>query len=126
MLEAAWPYFEAACMRDTRNAYGQARAVRLISADRPRGQRANAAFPRAVTRIRLHGRSGSAAKIGNACAQLGDQFAAIGKVRRFGVQDLHEPALFQRQQIGLGENPGPTESQTMSTSRSSACSRPNR
>ena len=30
----AWPYFEAACLRDTRNPYGQARDVRLISADR--------------------------------------------------------------------------------------------
>jgi hypothetical protein len=30
----AWPYFEAACLRDTRNTYGQARGVRLVSADR--------------------------------------------------------------------------------------------
>jgi hypothetical protein len=31
----AWPYFEAACLRDTRHPYGQAREVRLVSADRP-------------------------------------------------------------------------------------------
>jgi hypothetical protein len=30
-----WPYFEAGCMRDTRNTYGEARPVRLISSDRP-------------------------------------------------------------------------------------------
>jgi hypothetical protein len=30
----AWPYFEAACLRDTRNAFGQARDVRLVSTDR--------------------------------------------------------------------------------------------
>jgi hypothetical protein len=30
----AWPYFEAACLRDSRNSFGQARDVRLISADR--------------------------------------------------------------------------------------------
>jgi hypothetical protein len=30
----AWPYFEAVCLRDTRNTYGQARGVRLVSADR--------------------------------------------------------------------------------------------
>jgi len=30
----AWPYFEAACLRDTRNAFGQARDVRFVSADR--------------------------------------------------------------------------------------------
>jgi len=30
----AWPYFEAACLRDTRHPYGQAREVRLVSADR--------------------------------------------------------------------------------------------
>jgi hypothetical protein len=29
-----WPYFEAACLRDTRNAYGEARRVRLVSSDR--------------------------------------------------------------------------------------------
>jgi len=29
----AWPYFEAACLRDTRNAFGQVRDVRLVSAD---------------------------------------------------------------------------------------------
>ena len=26
----AWPYFEAACLRDTRNPFGQARDVRLV------------------------------------------------------------------------------------------------
>ena len=30
----AWPYFEAACLRDTRHPLGQAREVRLVSADR--------------------------------------------------------------------------------------------
>ena len=30
-----WPNFEAACMRDTRNAYAEARPVRLVSSDRP-------------------------------------------------------------------------------------------
>jgi hypothetical protein len=30
----AWPYFEAACLRDTRNSFSQARQVRLISTDR--------------------------------------------------------------------------------------------
>jgi hypothetical protein len=25
-----WPYFEAACLRDMRNAYGEARPVRLV------------------------------------------------------------------------------------------------
>jgi len=30
----AWPYFEAACLRDSRNSFSQAREVRLISADR--------------------------------------------------------------------------------------------
>ena len=30
----AWPYFEAACLRDARHPYGQAREVRLVSADR--------------------------------------------------------------------------------------------
>jgi hypothetical protein len=33
--ERAWPYFEPACLRDARNPYGQARNVRLVSADRP-------------------------------------------------------------------------------------------
>jgi hypothetical protein len=32
--QQAWPYFEAACLRDTRNAQGQARNVRLVSAGR--------------------------------------------------------------------------------------------
>jgi hypothetical protein len=31
----AWPYFEASCLRDTRHPFGQARAARLVSADRP-------------------------------------------------------------------------------------------
>ena len=30
----AWPYFEAACLRDTRHPSGQARGVRLVSVDR--------------------------------------------------------------------------------------------
>jgi hypothetical protein len=30
----AWPYFEASCLRDTRNPFGQAREVRIVSADR--------------------------------------------------------------------------------------------
>jgi hypothetical protein len=31
---SAWPYFEANCLRHTRNSFGQARNVRLVSADR--------------------------------------------------------------------------------------------
>lgn len=31
----AWPYFEAACLRDARNPSGQVRAVRVVSAERP-------------------------------------------------------------------------------------------
>ncbi len=38
----AWPYFEAACMRDTRNTFGKAREVRLISAVRLKPAGANA------------------------------------------------------------------------------------
>jgi len=30
----AWPYFEATCLRDTRNTFGQVGNVRLISTDR--------------------------------------------------------------------------------------------
>jgi hypothetical protein len=30
----AWPYFEASCLRDTRNTFGQARVVRIVSTDR--------------------------------------------------------------------------------------------
>jgi len=30
----AWPYFEAACLRDTRNTFGQAQLVRIVSTDR--------------------------------------------------------------------------------------------
>ena len=32
--ERAWPYFEASCLRDTRNPLGQARQVRIVSTDR--------------------------------------------------------------------------------------------
>ncbi len=32
--QRAWPYYEAACLRDTRNAFGQVRGVRIVSADR--------------------------------------------------------------------------------------------
>ena len=31
---SAWPYFAAACLRDTSNSFGEARNVRLVSADR--------------------------------------------------------------------------------------------
>jgi hypothetical protein len=30
----AWPYFEAACLRDARNPFGQTRDVRVVSTDR--------------------------------------------------------------------------------------------
>ena len=30
----AWPYFEAACLRDTRNSFGQVSEVRVVTADR--------------------------------------------------------------------------------------------
>ncbi len=30
----AWPYFEASCLRDTRNPFSQAREVRMVSPDR--------------------------------------------------------------------------------------------
>ena len=30
----AWPYFEASCLRDTRNPFGKAREVRIVSTDR--------------------------------------------------------------------------------------------
>jgi hypothetical protein len=30
----AWPYFESSCLRDQRNTFGEARKVRLITADR--------------------------------------------------------------------------------------------
>jgi len=39
----AWPYFDAACLRDTRNPFGQAHDARLVSADR---------LPAAVTTAR--------------------------------------------------------------------------
>jgi hypothetical protein len=29
-----WPYFETTCLRDTRNPFGQAREVRIVSTDR--------------------------------------------------------------------------------------------
>jgi len=32
--QQAWPYFEAACLRDVHNRYGQAREVRFVFADR--------------------------------------------------------------------------------------------
>ena len=32
--QRAWPYFEAACLRDARNPYGVARQVRIVSTDR--------------------------------------------------------------------------------------------
>lgn len=32
--EQAWPYFEASCMRDRRMALGQAKAARIVTADR--------------------------------------------------------------------------------------------
>ena len=30
----AWPYFEANCLRDTRNTFGQAHEARIVSLDR--------------------------------------------------------------------------------------------
>jgi len=32
--QRAWPYFEAGCLRDARNTFGQARIVRVVAADR--------------------------------------------------------------------------------------------
>lgn len=32
--EQAWPYFEASCLRDRRAALGQAKAARIVTADR--------------------------------------------------------------------------------------------
>jgi hypothetical protein len=32
--QRAWPYFEATCLRDTRNPFSQAREVRFVSTDR--------------------------------------------------------------------------------------------
>jgi hypothetical protein len=29
-----WPYFEASCLRDTRNSFGQAHEARIVSTDR--------------------------------------------------------------------------------------------
>ncbi len=37
----SWPYFEAVCLRDTRNSFGQARDVRIVSADRLAGASAH-------------------------------------------------------------------------------------
>jgi hypothetical protein len=33
--QRAWPYFEAACLRDTANPLGEARQVRFVPLDRP-------------------------------------------------------------------------------------------
>jgi len=38
----AWPYFEASCLRDARNPFGQARDVRLVSFDQAMAARAKA------------------------------------------------------------------------------------
>lgn len=32
--QKAWPYFEASCLRDTRNPFSQAREVRIVTTDR--------------------------------------------------------------------------------------------
>lgn len=32
--QRAWPYFEAGCLRDTRNPFSQAREVRIVTTDR--------------------------------------------------------------------------------------------
>jgi hypothetical protein len=32
--QSAWPYFEAGCLRDTRNSFGQVSEVRVVTADR--------------------------------------------------------------------------------------------
>ena len=32
--QQAWPYYEAACVRDVRKPWGQARDVRIVAADR--------------------------------------------------------------------------------------------
>lgn len=32
--QRAWPYFEASCLRDRRNSFGQAREVRFVAVDR--------------------------------------------------------------------------------------------
>jgi hypothetical protein len=37
----SWPYFEAACLRDTRNPFGQANGARVVSADRPTAAKAH-------------------------------------------------------------------------------------
>jgi len=38
----AWPYFEASCLRDARNPFGQARDVRLVSLDKAAAARVKA------------------------------------------------------------------------------------
>lgn len=38
----AWPYFEASCLRDARNPFGQACDVRLVSFDQAMAARAKA------------------------------------------------------------------------------------
>jgi hypothetical protein len=38
----AWPYFEASCLRDARNPFGQARGVRLVSFDQAVAAKARA------------------------------------------------------------------------------------
>jgi hypothetical protein len=38
----AWPYFEASCLRDARNPFGQARDVRLVSFDQAVAAKARA------------------------------------------------------------------------------------
>jgi hypothetical protein len=38
----AWPYFEASCLRDARNPFGQAGDVRLVSLDRAAAAKAKA------------------------------------------------------------------------------------
>ena len=51
----AWPYFEAACLRDARNPFGQARDVRLVSLDEAAAAKVKAE-PAAVSPER-HGRT---------------------------------------------------------------------
>jgi hypothetical protein len=42
--EHEWPYFEAACLRDPRHPFGQARDVRIIPLDRRPGASQNTAI----------------------------------------------------------------------------------
>jgi len=58
----AWPYFEASCLRDARNPFGQARDVRLVSwLQRPRpsrhGRRRTLAGGRRFNRDRICAKS---------------------------------------------------------------------